>query len=215
MSAEDNSRWPLCCARRELAAEIIPGAFHKCHHLGTWPAWPSYLSTLGRKCVQAQDWRGGVMGGSASATIPGIMVRGSSDLDDNTIMMAPGHVVGFGLFTNATIDQNVRRARPRERPGARYEGPSRTPRPRREHLHHRPRRHAHLQRPASCHHLGPQEPRRPTSAPAIPQHRHPRCQLVAHPPDPSSHCNCPPTGSGEHRAECGENWPAATDRLPD
>ena len=51
------------------------------------------------------------MGGSAGATIQGsLMVRGSSDPDDNTIMMAPGHLVGFGLFTNATIDQQSTRA---------------------------------------------------------------------------------------------------------
>jgi cyanophycinase len=34
-------------------------------------------------------------------------VRGSSNPDDNTIMMAPGHEVGFGFFTNVTIDQHV------------------------------------------------------------------------------------------------------------
>ena len=33
--------------------------------------------------------------------------RGSSNPDDNTIMMAPGHEIGFGLVTNATIDQQV------------------------------------------------------------------------------------------------------------
>jgi hypothetical protein len=48
------------------------------------------------------------MGGSAGATIQGsYMVRGSSNPDDNTIMMAPGHEVGFVLITNATIDQHV------------------------------------------------------------------------------------------------------------
>jgi hypothetical protein len=35
------------------------------------------------------------------------MVRGSSNPDDNTIMMAPGHELGFGFFTNVTIDQHV------------------------------------------------------------------------------------------------------------
>jgi cyanophycinase len=35
------------------------------------------------------------------------MVRGSSNPDDNTIMMAPGHEIGFGFFTNVTIDQHV------------------------------------------------------------------------------------------------------------
>ena len=35
------------------------------------------------------------------------MVRGSKDPDDNTIMMAPGHTIGLGFLTNATIDQHV------------------------------------------------------------------------------------------------------------
>jgi hypothetical protein len=55
MSAEDNARWPLCRARRELTAEIIPTAFlmHRCHDLAIRPWWPTYISCLGRKCVQA------------------------------------------------------------------------------------------------------------------------------------------------------------------
>jgi cyanophycinase len=53
--------------------------------------------------------RGGVIGGgSAGATIQGsFLVRGQSDPDDNTVMMATGHLVGFGLFTNVAIDQHV------------------------------------------------------------------------------------------------------------
>lgn len=53
--------------------------------------------------------RGGVIGGgSAGATIQGsFLVRGASDPDDNTIMMAPGHEEGFGFFTNTAIDQHV------------------------------------------------------------------------------------------------------------
>jgi cyanophycinase len=48
------------------------------------------------------------MGGSAGATIQGsYMVRGSSNPDNNTIMIAPEHEVGFGLLTNAAIDQHV------------------------------------------------------------------------------------------------------------
>ena len=35
------------------------------------------------------------------------MVRGSAVPDDNTIMMAPGHEIGLGFLTNATIDQHV------------------------------------------------------------------------------------------------------------
>jgi cyanophycinase len=53
--------------------------------------------------------RGGVIGGgSAGATIQGsYMVRGSAMPDDNKIMMAPGHEIGFGFVTNATFDQHV------------------------------------------------------------------------------------------------------------
>ncbi len=53
--------------------------------------------------------RGGVVyGGSAGATIQGsYLVRGSSTPDDNTIVMAPGHEIGFGLLTNVAIDQHV------------------------------------------------------------------------------------------------------------
>ena len=53
--------------------------------------------------------RGGVIGGgSAGASIQAsYMVRGSSSPDDNTIMMAPGHEVGFGFFRNTAIDQHV------------------------------------------------------------------------------------------------------------
>jgi cyanophycinase len=74
-----------------------------------WRLADAYLGTLTLKEIFALLDRGGaVMGGSAGATIQGsFMVRGSSDPDDNTIMMAPGHLVGFGLFTNATIDQHV------------------------------------------------------------------------------------------------------------
>ena len=35
------------------------------------------------------------------------MVRGSAVPDDNKIMMAPDHEIGFGFLTNATIDQHV------------------------------------------------------------------------------------------------------------
>jgi cyanophycinase len=74
-----------------------------------WRLADAYLGSLTLKEIFALLDRGGVvMGGSAGATIQGsFMVRGSSDPDDNTIMMAPGHLAGFGLFTNATIDQHV------------------------------------------------------------------------------------------------------------
>jgi cyanophycinase len=74
-----------------------------------WRLADAYVGTLTLKEIFGVLDRGGVvMGGSAGATIQGsYMVRGSSNPDDNTIMMAPGHEVGFGLITNATIDQHV------------------------------------------------------------------------------------------------------------
>jgi cyanophycinase len=74
-----------------------------------WRLADSYLDTLTLKEIFAELDRGGTVGGgSAGATIQGsYMVRGSSNPDDNTIMMAPGHEIGFGLFTNVTIDQHV------------------------------------------------------------------------------------------------------------
>ena len=74
-----------------------------------WRLADAYLGTLTLKKIFGVLDRGGVvMGGSAGATIQGsYMVRGSSNPDDNTIMMAPGHEVGFGLITNVTIDQHV------------------------------------------------------------------------------------------------------------
>lgn len=74
-----------------------------------WRLADAYLGTRTLKELFNVLDRGGVIGGgSAGATIQGsYMVRGSSDPDDNTIMMAPGHETGFGFFTNVTIDQHV------------------------------------------------------------------------------------------------------------
>ncbi len=74
-----------------------------------WRLADAYLNTRTLKELFQLLDRGGVIGGgSAGATIQGsYMVRGSSNPDDNTIMMAPGHEVGFGFFTNVTIDQHV------------------------------------------------------------------------------------------------------------
>jgi len=74
-----------------------------------WRLSDAYLDTLTLKELFKVLDRGGVIGGgSAGATIQGsFMVRASSDPDDNTIMIAPAHLVGFGLFTNVTIDQHV------------------------------------------------------------------------------------------------------------
>jgi cyanophycinase len=74
-----------------------------------WRLTDAYLGTRTLKELFAVLDRSGVIGGgSAGATVQGsYMVRGSSNPDDNTIMMAPGHEIGFGFFTNVTIDQHV------------------------------------------------------------------------------------------------------------
>jgi cyanophycinase len=74
-----------------------------------WRLTDAYLDTLTLKeLFKVLDRGGTIGGGSAGATVQGsYMVRGSSDPDDNTIMMAPGHEIGFGLFTNVTVDQHV------------------------------------------------------------------------------------------------------------
>jgi cyanophycinase len=74
-----------------------------------WRLTDAYLGTRTLKEMFALLDRGGVIGGgSAGATVQGsFMVRGSSDPDDNTIMVAPAHTVGFGFFTGVTIDQHV------------------------------------------------------------------------------------------------------------
>ena len=74
-----------------------------------WRLTDAYLGTRTLAEMFKLLDRGGVIGGgSAGATVQGsYMVRGSSSPDDNTIMMAPGHEVGFGFFTGVTIDQHV------------------------------------------------------------------------------------------------------------
>lgn len=74
-----------------------------------WRIADAYLDTLTLKELFNLLDRGGVIGGgSAGATIQGsYMVRGSAVPDDNTIMMAPGHEIGFGFVSNATFDQHV------------------------------------------------------------------------------------------------------------
>ena len=74
-----------------------------------WRLTDAYLDTRTLKEMFKLLNRGGTIGGgSAGATVQGsFMVRGSSDPDDNHIMMAPAHEIGFGFFTNVTIDQHV------------------------------------------------------------------------------------------------------------
>jgi len=65
--------------------------------------------------IKALLARGGVVcGSSAGATIQGsFLVRGAPS-EDNTIMISPGHVTGFGVLSNSAIDQHVN-TRGRER----------------------------------------------------------------------------------------------------
>ncbi len=74
-----------------------------------WRLTDAYLDTRTlTEMFKVLDRGGAIGGGSAGATVQGsYMVRGSSNPDDNTIMMAPGHEIGFGFFTNVTIDQHV------------------------------------------------------------------------------------------------------------
>jgi cyanophycinase len=79
-----------------------------------WRLADAYLGTLVEKEIKALLARGGIVGGaSAGATIQGsFLVRGASATPgnpdgDNTIMMAPGHEVGFALLPNSAIDQHV------------------------------------------------------------------------------------------------------------
>jgi cyanophycinase len=68
----------------------------------------AYLDTRTLKEMFNLLSRGGaICGGSAGATVQGsYMVRGSSNTYDNTLM-ALGHEVGFGFFTNVAIDTHV------------------------------------------------------------------------------------------------------------
>lgn len=75
----------------------------------------AYLGTAVEREIKAVLARGGVVcGSSAGATIQGsFLVRGAPS-SDNTIMMSPGHEIGFGLLPNSAIDQHVN-VRGRER----------------------------------------------------------------------------------------------------
>lgn len=74
-----------------------------------WRLADAYLGTRTLAAIRGVLARGGVVGGgSAGASIQAsFMVRGSETPDNNHIMIAPGHTIGFGLFTNVAIDQHV------------------------------------------------------------------------------------------------------------
>jgi cyanophycinase len=79
-----------------------------------WRLADSYLGTRTEREIKRLLDRGGVVGGSsAGATIQGsFMIRAAPGADgiadgDNRIMESPGHLVGFGLITECTIDQHL------------------------------------------------------------------------------------------------------------
>jgi cyanophycinase len=79
-----------------------------------WRLADAYLGTAVEREIKALLARGGVVGGSsAGATIQGsFLVRGDparpgNPDGDNTIMMVPGHEIGFGLLASSAIDQHV------------------------------------------------------------------------------------------------------------
>jgi cyanophycinase len=79
-----------------------------------WRLADAYLGTAVQSEIKALLDRGGVvLGGSAGASIQGsFLVRGAPGTPknpdgDNTIMISPGHEVGFGLLPNSAIDQHI------------------------------------------------------------------------------------------------------------
>ena len=72
-----------------------------------WRLADSYLGTRTEAQIKKVLARGGVAGGtSAGATIQGsYLVRGA--VSGNEVMMSLGHEQGFGLLTNAAVDQHV------------------------------------------------------------------------------------------------------------
>ena len=81
-----------------------------------WRLTDAYLNTRTlAEMFKLLDRGGTIGGGSAGATVQGsYMVRGSSSPDDNTIMMAPGHEIGFGFFHQRHHRPACRCATPRE-----------------------------------------------------------------------------------------------------
>jgi cyanophycinase len=79
-----------------------------------WRLADAYLDTAVEQEIKSLLARGGVVGGSsAGASIQAsFLVRGAPGTPknpdgDNTIMMSPGHEVGFGLLPNSAIDQHI------------------------------------------------------------------------------------------------------------
>ena len=79
-----------------------------------WRLVDAYLGTAVEREIKALLARGGVVfGSSAGASIQAsFLVRGApgtpkNPAGDNTIMMSPGHEIGFGLIPDSAIDQHI------------------------------------------------------------------------------------------------------------
>jgi cyanophycinase len=72
-----------------------------------WRLADSYLHTRTQREVERVLERGGVVAGSSAGAsiISSYMVRGA--VENNFIMMAPGHEEGFGLMKGVAIDQHM------------------------------------------------------------------------------------------------------------
>jgi cyanophycinase len=72
-----------------------------------WRLADSYLGTRTERELHAVLARGGVIGGtSAGASIQAsYLVRGA--VEGNTIVMSPGHEIGFGFLRQTAVDQHV------------------------------------------------------------------------------------------------------------
>lgn len=102
-----HTRDPQVADRRDFVAPLrratgvwIPGGRQ-------WRLADAYLNTRTQRELFALLDRGGVIGGSsAGASIQAsYMVRGA--VAGNTIMMAPGHEVGFGFLRGVAVDQHI------------------------------------------------------------------------------------------------------------
>ena len=72
-----------------------------------WRLADSYLHTRTQREIERVLERGGVVAGSSAGAsiISSYMVRGA--VENNFIMMAPGHEEGFGLMKGVAIDQHM------------------------------------------------------------------------------------------------------------
>ena len=72
-----------------------------------WRLADAYLHTRTQREIERVLERGGVVAGSSAGAsiISSYMVRGA--VENNLIMMAPGHEEGFGLMTGVAIDQHM------------------------------------------------------------------------------------------------------------